>query len=87
MLPGLVRRRASERLMFLNLPDADYDGKADLHKPAALSDAAGGRRAGRSVVYCRCNGYDILKPRQIHAGGALFSFPAPDGMPGAGHEG
>ena len=33
VLPGLVRRRASERLMFLNLPDADYDGKADLNKP------------------------------------------------------
>lgn len=29
VLPGLVRRRASERLLFLNIADKDYDGKAD----------------------------------------------------------
>ena len=35
VLPGLVRRRASERLLFLNIADKDYDGKADPgHKPA-----------------------------------------------------
>ena len=33
VLPGLVRRRASERLLFLNIPDLDYDGKPDkIHK-------------------------------------------------------
>lgn len=33
VLPGLVRRRASERLLFLNIPDKDYDGKADKPMP------------------------------------------------------
>jgi GH24 family phage-related lysozyme (muramidase) len=29
VLPGLVRRRASESLLFQNITDADYDGKPD----------------------------------------------------------
>ena len=33
VLPGLVRRRASESLLFQNLPDDDYDGKVDVIKP------------------------------------------------------
>jgi lysozyme len=28
-LPGLMRRRASEALMFMNTPDLNYDGKPD----------------------------------------------------------
>ena len=30
VLPGLVRRRASESLLFQNLPDDNYDGVADI---------------------------------------------------------
>jgi len=33
VLDGLVRRRASESLLFQNLPDDDYDGKVDVIKP------------------------------------------------------
>jgi lysozyme len=34
-LAGLTRRRASESLLFQNLPDANYDGKVDpIHPPA-----------------------------------------------------
>ena len=29
VLKGLVRRRASESLLFQDIPDANYDGKAD----------------------------------------------------------
>jgi lysozyme len=29
VLPGLTRRRASESLLFQNIPDANYDGKPD----------------------------------------------------------
>jgi len=36
VLNGLVRRRASESLLFQNIPDADYDGRPDkVIKPAA----------------------------------------------------
>jgi lysozyme len=36
VLNGLVRRRASESLLFQNIPDADYDGKPDkVIKPPA----------------------------------------------------
>lgn len=35
VLPGLTRRRASEALLFQNITDANYDGKADpTNKPA-----------------------------------------------------
>jgi lysozyme len=30
VLPGLVRRRNSESLLFRNIPDKDYDGKPDM---------------------------------------------------------
>jgi lysozyme len=33
VLPGLVRRRASEALLFQNLPDENYDGVADDIQP------------------------------------------------------
>jgi lysozyme len=33
VLRGLVRRRASEALLFQGIPDRDYDGKADIRKP------------------------------------------------------
>ena len=34
VLPGLTRRRASEALLFQNIPDENYDGKADPKPPA-----------------------------------------------------
>jgi lysozyme len=34
VLPGLTRRRASEALLFQNIPDLNYDGKADPRPPA-----------------------------------------------------
>jgi lysozyme len=37
VLPGLIRRRASESLLFRGIPDLDYDGKPDKvvpHEPA-----------------------------------------------------
>jgi len=37
VLAGLTRRRNSEALMFENIPDADYDGKAD--KPLPMPQA------------------------------------------------
>jgi lysozyme len=33
-MAGLTRRRASESLLFQNIPDANYDGKADPKPPA-----------------------------------------------------
>jgi lysozyme len=33
VLPGLTRRRASESLLFQNIPDENYDGKADPKPP------------------------------------------------------
>jgi lysozyme len=35
VLNGLVRRRASEALLFQNIPDLDYDGEADAIEPMA----------------------------------------------------
>jgi lysozyme len=37
VLPGLVRRRASESLLFQNIADNNYDGRADVIQP--LGDA------------------------------------------------
>jgi lysozyme len=46
VLPGLTRRRASEALLFQNIPDENYDGKADpkppVHEmPQAVDDPDG----------------------------------------------
>jgi lysozyme len=35
VLPGLVRRRASEALLFQNIPDRNYDGRPDRWPPMA----------------------------------------------------
>lgn len=41
VMNGLVRRRASEALMFQDIPDFDYDGKAD-PMPQAVDKPKGG---------------------------------------------
>lgn len=39
VLQGLVRRRASESLLFQHIPDANYDGKPDKVRPPTVDEA------------------------------------------------
>lgn len=41
VLRGLTRRRASESLLFQNIPDVDYDGHPDKVRPPDVEDALG----------------------------------------------